>query len=104
MPKSALELYQKYFQERNFERLDLFEIIADKFNIQRVLYPGSFIHITPSFIFPDVVYVDNDRQAHQFFGRPKRVSQKTSKRYWLQSTSLLIAVWRTKRNSANASP
>lgn len=71
MPKSALELYQKYFQEKQFERLDLFEIISDRFNVQRALYAGSFVHITPSFVFPDVVYVDNDKQAKQFFGKPE---------------------------------
>jgi len=71
MPKSVLELYRKYFQERLFERLDLFEIISDRFNVQRALYAGSFVHITPSFIFPDVVYVDNDKQAQQFFGKPE---------------------------------
>jgi len=69
--KSALDLYEKYFQERQFERLNLFQIIADKFNVQRALYAGSFVHITPSFIFPDVVYVDNDKQAKQFFGEPE---------------------------------
>lgn len=71
MPKSALDLYRKYFQDRQFERLDLFEIIADKFKVQRALYPGCFVHITPSFVFPDVVYVDNDKQAKQFFGKPE---------------------------------
>jgi hypothetical protein len=70
MPKSALESYQKYFQERQFERLDLFEIIAEKFNVQRALYAGSFIYVTPSFVFPEVVYVDNDKQAKRFFGKP----------------------------------
>ena len=67
MTKSSLALYQKYFLDRQFERQDLFQIIADRFTIQRVLYPGSFVHITPSFVFPDVVYVDNDRQARKFF-------------------------------------
>ncbi len=71
MTKPTLDLYQKYFQERQFERLDLFQTIVEKFNIQRVMYPGSFVHITPSFIFPDVVYVDNDKQAKQFFGNPE---------------------------------
>ena len=71
MPKSALELYQQVFQERQFERLDLFETIADKFNVQRALYAGSFVHITPSFVFPDVVYVDTDKQAKQLFGKPE---------------------------------
>lgn len=71
MPESVLGLYQKYYQERQFERLDLFEIIADRFNVQRALYPGGFVHITPSFVFPVVVYVDNDKQAKQFFGKPE---------------------------------
>lgn len=71
MTKSALDLYKKYFQERQAERLNLFQIIAEKFSIQRVLYPGSFVHITPSFVFPEVVYVDNDKQAKQFFGKPE---------------------------------
>ena len=71
MAKPALDLYQKYFQGRQFERLDLFQIIADEFNIQRALYAGSFVHVTPSFVFPDVVYVDNDKQAKQFFGKPE---------------------------------
>lgn len=71
MTKSALELYQKYFQDRQFERLDMFQIIAGKFNIQRALYPGSFVHVTPSFVFPYVAYVDNDRQAKRFFDRPE---------------------------------
>lgn len=71
MTKSALDLYKKFFQERQFERLELFQIVADKFNIQRGLYAGSFVHVTPSFFIPDVVYVDNDKQARQFFNKPE---------------------------------
>ena len=71
MSKSVLDLYQKYFQDRQFERFNLFEIIADNYNVQRALYPGSFVHITPSFVFPDVVYVDNDKQAKKFFSTPE---------------------------------
>lgn len=71
MTKSALDLYEKYFQERHFERLNLFQIVADKFNVKRALYAGSFVHITPSFVLPDVVYVDNDKQAKQFFSNPE---------------------------------
>lgn len=71
MTKSALDLYRKYFQERQFERLNLFQIVADRFKVQRALYAGSFVHVTPSFVFPDVVYVDNDKQAKQFFSEPE---------------------------------
>jgi hypothetical protein len=29
------------------------------------------VHVTPSFVFPDVVYVDNDNGAKKFFGSAK---------------------------------
>jgi len=32
-----------------------------------VLYPGSYVDIAPSFIWPSVTYVDVDRRAQQFF-------------------------------------
>jgi hypothetical protein len=32
-----------------------------------VLYPGSFVDIAASFVFPNVVYVDSDRRAAAFF-------------------------------------
>ena len=70
MPNLVPELYRKYFTDRQFERLDLFQIISGKFDVQRVLYPGSFVHVTPSFVFPHVVYVDSDKQAKKFFNDP----------------------------------
>jgi hypothetical protein len=88
MSKSALDLYQKYFQERQFERFDLFEIIADKFEVQRVLYPGGFVHVTPSFVFPDVVYVDNDKQAKQFFGKPEVFKFIAERKIYLQESKV----------------
>ena len=33
----------------------------------RVLYPGSFVDIAASFVFPVVTYVDSDRRAAKFF-------------------------------------
>lgn len=71
MTGKAPELYRKYLLDRNFERLDLFQRIDEKYDIQRVLYPGSYVHITPSFFFPDVVYVDSDKGAKKFFDDQK---------------------------------
>lgn len=88
MPKSGRALYQRYFQERQFERLDLFEQIADAFPIQRVLYPGSFVHITPSFVFPDVVYVDNDKQARQFFRMPEILTLIAERKVYPQEATV----------------
>jgi hypothetical protein len=70
MTKKPLDLYQEYFIDHDFERLDLFHQLAEKYPVQRVLYPGSFVHITPSFVFPFTTYVDSDKRAHKFFQSP----------------------------------
>jgi hypothetical protein len=88
MPNSVLRLYHEFYQERQFERLDLFEILADRFNVRRALYPGGFVHITPSFVFPDVVYVDNDRQAKQFFGKPEVLKYIAQRKSYLQEAKV----------------
>lgn len=62
-----MALYHKYHLDRVDERLEMFEFLAKHFTIERVLYPGSFVHVTPSFIFPKVTYVDMDQRAKQFF-------------------------------------
>jgi len=61
------EIYKKYFIEKRFERVDLFEAIKNRYGCKSALYPGSFIHIAPSFVFPYVIYVDTDPQAKKFF-------------------------------------
>lgn len=33
----------------------------------RVFYPGSFVDLAPSFVFPSVVYLDVDERALKFF-------------------------------------
>ena len=64
------KLYNHYYIDRKFERLNLFRQLKEKYGGKRVLYPGSFVHITPSFVYPDVVYVDNDPEAKKFFDHP----------------------------------
>ena len=49
------------------QREGLFALISKNFKIYRALYPGSYIHISPSFFFKEVVYVDNDKKAKMFF-------------------------------------
>ena len=87
MANSILDLYNKYFVERQFERLELFQLIADEFDVQRVLYAGSFVHVTPSFVFPFVVYVDNDKQANKFFMTPDLQEFIDERKIYAQDTS-----------------
>ena len=68
--KDPLALYKQYYVDRDFEGLDLFEKLHRKYDIHSALYPGSFVHITPSLIYPKTVYVDNDKQAKKFFASP----------------------------------
>lgn len=49
------------------DRHRLFAALADTFEASRVLYPGSFVDIAPSFVFESVTYVDTDRRAAAFF-------------------------------------
>ncbi len=64
---STIDLYKKFYSDLQFERVGLFKAVQEKYNCQNVLYPGSFVHITPSFFFPHVVYIDRDPKAQAFF-------------------------------------
>ncbi|WP_135611636.1 hypothetical protein [Methanococcoides sp. AM1] len=74
------ELYKQSYVDNNFERADLFESLKTRFNINSALYPGSFVHITPSFFFPEVVYVDSDPRAKKFFEQKSSVADQISKK------------------------
>jgi len=69
--KDPIELYKEYFVNREFERLDLFQLLAERFDVKSALYPGSFVHVTPSFVFPKTTYVDTDKRTKQFFQFPE---------------------------------
>jgi hypothetical protein len=64
---NAVEAYKKYYVERDYEQVDLWRLLRDEFGISKVIYPGSYIQISPSFIFPFVVYIDSDKNAIRYF-------------------------------------
>ena len=49
------------------DRIQLFSAVADAVEVSSVLYPGSYVDLTPAFIWPSVTFVDVDRRANQFF-------------------------------------
>lgn len=59
--------YNRFYSALNFDRAGLFELIKDEYGCNTVLYPGCSIHITPSFYFQHVVYVDISETAKEFF-------------------------------------
>jgi len=62
----SLSLYRDYVA-RAGERRELFEVVARRYGVARALYAGSYVHVTPSFAIPAVVYVDMDRRTPGFF-------------------------------------
>jgi len=58
MPSKILNAYLSRYWGCEDWHLTAFRLIRNKFLPQKVLYPGSWIHLTPSLIFPRVVYVD----------------------------------------------
>ncbi len=78
-----LDLYRKEYIEKQFERTELFIQINEKYRIENALYPGSFVHITPSFVIPYVAYVDSDKKSRKFFNDTESVAQfiEMNKRY-----------------------
>lgn len=49
------------------DRRPLFSAVAEAIDATNVLYPGSYVDLTPAFIWPVSTYVDIDRRANQFF-------------------------------------
>ena len=64
---AMLQLYKKYYIDRDCEQIDLFRLLHHQFGIKNAIYPGSYVHISPSFIYPEVVYIDMDKKAKKFF-------------------------------------
>ena len=68
-----IQIYKKYYKDRDYEQIDLFRLLKNEFKIKNAIYPGSYVHISPSFIFPDVVYIDSDINAIRFFKSDKLI-------------------------------
>jgi len=89
---SALKKYFEIYREIGLERVDLFNAIKNRYNPESVLYPGSSVHITLSFIFQNVTYVDPSPLSSDFFksmeeikdliAREARYKQKPYFRYF----------------------
>lgn len=64
---TQLEIYKKEYGGLSDSYLVIFELINKKFHPQNVLYPGSYCHITPSLLYPRIVYIDNLKKIKNFF-------------------------------------
>ena len=72
-PGRALSVYLSHYPDKNGGLHDLryaFRLTADAYSCQRALYPGSYLHITPSLFFPEVCYVDSLKGIAQALSDP----------------------------------
>ena len=67
-------IYEEYVVAPNLERTALLEALRARCAREAtVLYPGSSVHVTPSFFFQHVVYVDRSELSRDFFAREQAV-------------------------------
>lgn len=70
----ALAIYlSRYHRDQNNGNGGLlwaFRRIAAGYGCRRALYPGSYLHITPSLVFPEVCYVDAVKSIEQSITAP----------------------------------
>eukprot|EP00892_Ulva_mutabilis_P006475 jgi/Ulvmu1/419/UM001_0426.1 len=61
------------------DRLRLFTAISQYLPVRpdtaRVLYPGSYVDVAPSFVFKAVTYIDVDKRAQKFFSDVEGVEE-----------------------------
>ena len=57
------------------DRWRLFRAVDEVIDATSVLYPGSFVDVSPSFVFPSVTYVDTDARAARFFAEDDAVRE-----------------------------
>jgi hypothetical protein len=74
MVESTDELWTRQ-NRHDGDRVALFRAVAGAIDATRVLYPGSWVDVAASFVWPEVVYVDTDRRAARFFADAEGVGR-----------------------------
>ena len=91
-----IELYKKYNVDKDYTSIGLFRAIKERFNSKKVLYPGCYVHITPSLIFSDITYVDSFKDTYKFYEskdvkeyieKNKKYGEKTKIKFYHQDYS-----------------
>ena len=86
----AIQTYQKYYLDRDYEQVDLWRLLRDRFGIGKAIYPGSYIQVSPSFIFPHVVYVDADKKAIKFFKGDSLIELVSARKEYPQEPKIVF--------------
>ena len=87
---NAIEAYKKYYVNRDYEQVDLWRLLRNQFGISKVIYPGSYVQISPSFIFPYVVYIDSDKNAIRFFQSSKLIEMVNQRKEYSEDPEIVF--------------
>lgn len=66
MKAKTAELWAKQDRHKG-DRWRMFRAVASATRASKVLYPGSYVDVSASFVFPWVTYLDADKRANAFF-------------------------------------
>lgn len=75
------------------DRTALYEAVAAHTGAQRVLYPGSYLDLAPSYVWPDVTYLDSDARARKAFAEAETARElaKLKRHYASEPTIGFVA-------------
>jgi hypothetical protein len=90
MPSSALQEYLTSYHGINDWHLNAFRLISERFTPTRVLYPGSWNHVTPSLVFPYVIYIDLSARIERQFRDPALIQYIHDHAEYLETPQLVF--------------
>ncbi|QWQ40536.1 hypothetical protein KME66_05510 [Streptomyces sp. YPW6] len=70
--------------DRIGDRTALYQAVASHTGARRVLYPGSYLDLVPSNVWPDVTYLDADARARKAFQGPDAATLATRHKHYAE--------------------
>ena len=89
--KQALDSYLADYRHKNDGLHDLlwaFRLVGENFDCRRVLYPGSYLHVTPSLVFPEVCYVDSVKGIAAALASPDLLEYVSTHKNYLEDARI----------------
>ncbi|VXB50689.1 conserved hypothetical protein [Exiguobacterium sp. 8H] len=77
--EQVTKMYETYAQ-KIADRKQVYETIADTFDVKQALYPGSHVDVAPSLVIPHVIYVDSFKGTIRFFKQIETVQELMDQR------------------------
>ncbi len=89
--KQPLDTYLANYRLKHDGLYDLlwaFRLVRENFGCRRALYPGSYLHVTPSLVFPEVCYVDSLKGVGAALGSPELLEYVSEHREYPDDASI----------------